>query len=65
MIKSLNVLAREVSRTWDTQPLDQRPDTIKRILDLRKKGVSLRIISLAVNLSRETVRQIVKQHARN
>ena len=65
MIKSLNVLAREVSQVRDTQPLDQRPDTIKRILDLRKKGVSLRIISLAVNLSRETVRQIVKQHARN
>ena len=63
MIKNLNALAKEVSHVRDTQPLGPRPDTVKQILDLRAKGVSYRIISLAVDLSRETVRQIVRQHA--
>lgn len=34
----------------------------KRILELRKKGVSYRIIALAVDLPHETVRRICKQH---
>ena len=49
----------EVSQVRDTQPLSQRPDTIKQILDLREKGVSYRIISLAVDLSHETVRRLL------
>lgn len=63
MTKNLNALAKEVSQVRDTQALSQRPDTIKQILDLREKGVSYRIISLAVDLSHETVRKIAKQHA--
>jgi len=34
----------------------------KRILELRKEGVSYRLIALAVDLSHETVRRICKQH---
>ena len=34
----------------------------KRILELRKKGVSYRVIAIAVDLSHETVRRVCKQH---
>lgn len=34
----------------------------KRILELRKKGVSYRVIAIAVDLSHETVRRVCKQY---
>ena len=48
-----------MSITGIVKPLSK--DT-KRILELRKKGVSYRMIAIAVDLSHETVRRVCKQH---
>lgn len=62
MKSNLQSLAQQVSQVRDTRPRSQRANVVKRIMELRKQGVSLRIIGFAVDLSHETVRKIVNQY---
>ncbi len=62
MKSNLQSLAQQVSQVRDTRPPTQRPNVVKRVMELRKQGVSLRVIGFAVDLSHETVRKIVNQH---
>lgn len=60
-INHLKLSADTIDNAYRVNHLKQSADT-KRILELRKKGVSYRMIAMAVDLSHETVRKVCKQY---
>ena len=69
-VNHLKQLANTVDNAYRVNHLKESAEAIdnkqsadtKRILELRKKGVSYRVIAIAVDLSHETVRKVCKQY---
>ena len=60
-VNHLKESADTINNAYRVNHLKMSADT-KRILELRKKGVSYRVIAIAVDLSHETVRKVCKQY---